>query len=161
MGALRKPESFELPPIDGGDRSQGSAAASRTPQSPGPVLLTRLEAPAAFDQAKRISVLRPYPILPKPSEPLLPRIAPSFRKLVFVGVGAVLLAVCLALVLGSSSPQSAAPRPGTPARNTLQTAHPAKPSAYGEAFIPPRPASRSRRIIAPIATADSFATPRN
>ncbi len=167
MGALRKPEPLEVAPID-----DAKPVWPNAPPYPRPVLLTRVEkadpgaGPGEASRSAtsaRNSVLRPYPIDREPTPPFVPAVAPSFRKLLLAGAGAILLAICLGLVLGFSRPQPAvAPRPAAArAQTTLQTMHSAKPSAYGEAFMPPRAASRSHRPASPSPTADDPAKPRN
>ena len=147
MGALPKYEPFPA-----GDRPAAGPAAGSLPA--GPVLLTRLESesPPDFD-------LAPYPARGAHILPLRP----------VAGAIAIVLAICLALILDRGSPQPANPKPAAPVAQTaaqaafqtaIQTAnqtnavHPVKPSAYGEAFVPPRVARRNHPT-APVPASDA------
>ena len=170
MGALPKYEPFPA-----GDRPAAGPAAGSLPA--GPVLLTRLESesPPDFDLAPypargaHILPLRPVAPARETAPPISPRVSPSFRDLLIAGVIAIVLAICLALILGRGAPQPANPKPATPVAQTaaqaafqtaIQTAnqtnavHPVKPSAYGEAFVPPRVARRNHPT-APVPASDA------
>jgi hypothetical protein len=177
MGALPKYEPFPLPP---GDRPLGPAVG---PLPVGPVLLTRLESesPPIFDlapypaRAARILPLRPSATAREAALPISPRISPSFRDILIAGAIAIVLTICLAFILGRGARQRANPKPATPVAQTaaqtafqtaIQTAaqtnavHPAKPSAYGEAFVPPQATRRDHPTApAPASTAPAPATP--
>src|ERR1035441_2665349 len=174
MAALPKYEPF--PPSD---RPTADPAAGPLPA--GPVLLTRLESesPPIFDLAPypargaRILPLRPVATAGETAPPISPRVSPSFRDLLIAGAIAIVLAICLAFILGRGARQPANPQPATPVAQTaaqaafqtaIQTAaqtnavHPAKPSAYGEAFVPPQ-ATRRNHPAAPAApTAPALAS---
>jgi hypothetical protein len=145
------------------------------------VLLTRLESesPPIFDLAPyparsaRILPLRPVAIAGETALPISPRVSPSFRDILIAGAIAISLAICLAFILGRGARQPANPQPATPVAQTaaqtafqtaIQTAaqtnavHPAKPSAYGEAFVPPQ-ATRRNHPTAPPAPAPASAAP--
>jgi hypothetical protein len=172
MSALPKYE-----PIPPGDRPAAGPAAGPLPA--GPVLLTRLESesPPDFDLAPyhargaRILPLRPSATAREAAPPISPRVSASFRDLLIAGAIAIVLAICLALILGRGAPQPASPKPATPVAQTaaqtafhaaIQTAaqtnavHPAKPSAYGEEFVPPQ-ATRRNHPTAPTATSATLA----
>jgi hypothetical protein len=172
MGALPKYEPFPA-----GDRPAAGPAAGPLPA--GPVLLMRLESesPPDFDLAPypargaRILPLRPSATAREAAPPISPRISASFRDILIAAAIAITLAICLALILGRGAPAN--PKPATPVaqtaaqtafRTAFQTAgqtdavHPAKPSAYGEAFVPPR-AARRNHPTAPTASAPASAAP--
>ena len=174
MSALPKYE-----PIPPGDRPAAGPAAGSLPA--GPVLLTRLESesPPIFDLAPyparsaRILPLRPVATAGEAAPPISPRISPSFRDILITGAIAIVLTICLAFILGRGARQRANPKPATPVAQTaaqaafqtaIQTAaqtnavHPAKPSAYGEAFVPPQ-ATRRNHPTAPTAPAPASAAP--
>lgn len=171
MGAFRNPEPLAFQPSDAAEPEVNRA------QPAGPVLLTRLEkadsltgfasrtVPGALVLPLRryvIGASRPVAraIDYEPSPRVSPRISPSFRKLLIFAALALTLAVLMAFVLASTRPQQVDPRPvAAPAHTNLQTSaptlsapvpgHPAKPSAYGEAFLPPRATPRSRPTAVP------------
>ena len=176
MAALPKYEPF--PPSD-----RPTAGPAAGPLPAGPVLLTRLESesPPVFDlapypaRAARILPLRPSATAREAAPPTSPRISASFRDILIAAAIAIMLAICLALILGRGAPQPANPKPATPVAQTaaqtafqtaIQTAaqtnavHPAKPSAYGEAFVPPQATRRDHPTApAPASTAPAPATP--
>jgi hypothetical protein len=146
MGALPTPGPF-LPPRDPDEQADPGA-----PQPAGPVLLVRTELPTDVDRARRAAhaagILRPFEVsrVPAPA-PAAPRVSSSFRSLLAFAAIAIVLAVCLALILGTANPRPASPKPAA-APTSVQTGvavHPAKPSAYGEAFLPPPAAPRHHR----------------
>jgi hypothetical protein len=118
------------------------------------------ESPPDFDLAPypargaRILPLRPSATAREAAPPISPRISASFRDILIAAAIAITLAVCLALFLRGVVPQPADPKPATPVAQTadqaaFQTAaqtnavHLAKPSAYGEAFVPPQAIRRN------------------
>jgi hypothetical protein len=134
------------------------------------------ESPPDFDLAPypargaRILPLRPSAIAREAAPPISPRISASFRDILIAAAIAITLAICLAFILGRGARQRANPQPATPVAQTaaqtafqtaIQTAaqtnavHPAKPSAYGEAFVPPQATRRNH----PTAPAPASATP--
>lgn len=160
MGALPKYDPSVLPPVD---PPPGCAAR---PLPAKPVLLTRLEtgSSSGFDPAPypsrgaRILPLRPSAIVRETARPVTPRISASFRDLLIMAALAVLLAISLALFLRGIVPQPASSKPAAPVAQTASQTnaiHPAKPSAYGEAFLPPQATRRGH----PTAPSPASTTP--
>src|ERR1035441_3292562 len=115
-------------PIPPGDRPAAGPAVGPLPA--GPVLLTRLESesPPIFDLAPyparsaRILPLRPVATAGETAPPISPRVSPSFRDLLIAGAIAIVLAICLAFILGRGARQPANPQPATPVAQTAAQA---------------------------------------
>jgi hypothetical protein len=124
------PVGIELVPYDDED---GAEAIAPQPQALRPTLVS---APAQ----------RPDP-LPVPATEVAPEPTPAFSPLLrtlFTIAGGVLLASLLAFAVHVHNAPSLAAATRARQATSAETTHPAKPSAYGEAFTPPPRAHRPK-----------------
>jgi hypothetical protein len=96
----------------------------------------------------RILPLRPLAAARDPALLTSPRISHSFRDLLIAAAIAILVAICAALILSRSAPRPATLQPPVQTATQTSATHPAKPSAYGEAFQPPKGTRQSHPAAA-------------